>query len=250
MNYKDLVDKLQDLEGLWNGNSTQPLPQTPSRAFIEVKDNVQYFACDTGTSKCGDLPVVVAIGINYSQGKNCLPSLATRSCASSAPWVEDDLHTLPNNRGALESYFQNYSRNPKAWFYNCLASNTAIRLPGKDAFHLVATNLCPWITQRQWSNKGLSEPIRADILVHPPGFSPVRPLFQHLDQLASVLGSESVVWVGHGLDAVSQLFRVFTEKHAIPNWLITQNLSMQPKEPRLPVAYPVEKEDIALDYTE
>jgi hypothetical protein len=245
MNYGNLVNTLQDLERSWNGNSTQPVPSCASGHLVQPTDNVQYFACDNGTAGPKDLQLVVAIGINYSQGTG---RIVNRSCAKHAtksPWVEDDLHTAPwNNRGALRFYFQGYAASPasrRAWAQNCWASHTGISVPIEWDFHLIETNFSPWITRFEWSNPTYhSEPIRADVLVNPPDFTPPRPLLGHVDDLLTTLEKEEIIWVGHGFDATSQLFRIFTTKHSIKNWLITPNLSSRKRMPisraRLPVS--------------
>jgi hypothetical protein len=223
--YSDLVRILQNLEYIWQGNCHVRSPKCPSSKLIFAGKNVQYFACDNKTFlQNPDLRVVVAIGINYSQGANCLPGQARKKVCAVRPWVEDNLHQWPyDNRGALKFYFNDYKSRPQTWVADAWASSAAI--PISEQFHLVETNFCPWITKSRWSDPQYSEALRADLLVNPPNRQ--KPLFQHIDDLVGQLGLEKIIWVGHGYDAVSQLFRMFTRKHSPRWWLIVPNLSVR-----------------------
>lgn len=66
--YQKLAKTLQRLEAQFGGNSTHSYSGA-AKSAIRPTDNFQCFALDTTTSS-GDpeLPVVIAVGANYTQG--------------------------------------------------------------------------------------------------------------------------------------------------------------------------------------
>jgi hypothetical protein len=255
MHYSDLVQLLQKLETKWAGNQCRPLPSTASARLIVPPpyENVQYFVCDN-TTLGRDLPVVIAVGVNYSQlyfnhkegavrkpVQFRLPDRSGKQAATAPPWVEEDLSKRSPNKPNLIKQFNDYNNRPSVWFDQCWASSPQIRNVPKDVgeFHLVETNFCPWITIDEWGSTFHSEPLRADILVTPPTQPFPICLFQHIKDLKQEIGD--VLWVGHGVDAVSTLFRLFAYTENIRAWLIVYNLmgfrlaKPRPDAPPLPV---------------
>lgn len=172
-----------------------------------------------------DLPIVVTLGINYTQGTNKIPDQSpsfSKAARAGLPLVEDNV-TSTFEQKCINSF----NLNPTIWQRSCLAS-LGMRspiLPGKD-FHLVMTNLSPWITKDSWASDIDAAPA-ADLLVSPPHYSrasslPANP-FDHLDDLCNTLGDNVTLWIGHGLKVVSSHFRLFTQRNRIGKWLLTAN---------------------------
>ncbi len=123
MLYSQLVQYLSRLEGKYLGNGTRSTHMVPRQAarFIVDRENVQYFALDSGQA-CPrgkpmreiDAPVVVAIGSNYTQGSRRLPSASLSGLVTVWPFVEDNLPTMRSN---LDAYFHLYRtrRLAKIW---------------------------------------------------------------------------------------------------------------------------------------
>jgi hypothetical protein len=218
MQYADLIEQLQKLEQHWRGGSP-PTPSPtryPSHSLIRPTDNIQYFACSEVTTG-KDLPVVVTVGINYTQGKRTIPGIMV---ADKVPREFEEL--------CIESF----NANSATWKLCCLASATMnspiLQKPGASIsdFHLVMTNLSPWITNDSWASDIDPAPA-ADLLVSPPyclGTASLPPNpFGHLDDFYKKLGDQVTLWIGHGLEVVSSHFRLFVQKHQIDNWLLTAN---------------------------
>ena len=228
MKYSNLVLQLQNLEKKWRGNPLpSPLPKShPSHSSIRLANNIQYFACSNKTSAlAGSLPIVVTVGINYTQGVNKIPDELPRYSKAAhpgLPLVEDDV--LSNyERGCIDSF----NGSPDIWKQSCLAaSNMAAPILSGQDFHLVMTNLSPWITNDSWAS-GIGAAPAADLLASPPhclkkSSPPPSPL-DHLDDFYKQLGIKVELWIGHGLEAVSPHFRLFVNKHRIAKWLLTAN---------------------------
>lgn len=129
-----------------------------------------------------DLPLVVLVGSNYSQHTTPTdfktPSCASKLALSVHPWVEDDDATIKGMRTKVMN-------NLKA---------DGITTPDPQGFHLVLTNICPWITQKKWSALSPQEMIA--LTCSPVGGG--SPLFSHIDSLISKFpGPQVLAWIGH-----------------------------------------------------
>lgn len=225
MKYSDLVVLLRTLENGWRNKTTGTIPS----AWIRSAHNVQYFACRKRAND-PDLPVVVDVGINYTQGTQTIPD-QTALPSALRPAVEDNVPII-----AEQTCIRHCNSNRAAWAKSKLVGPKTNLIPliapnGIADFHLVMTNLSPWITTHSWESQlcADSSGIGAHLLAHPPhGLSTVGSPFEHLDDLKTHL-EEVALWIGHGRATVPSHFRIFVEKHRINNWLLTGNLSAQIK---------------------
>ena len=225
MQYNDLVWTLQELERKWRG-SPPPVPshkRHPSHSLIRPTHNIQYFACDNTTAK-KDLPVVVTVGINYTQGKCTIPDQTPHfliAARSHLPLVEDRVGS-----SFEKTFIASFNRDHTVWQQSCLASMT-MKSPilARPDFHLVMINLSPWITNTSWG--AIDAAPGAGLLISPPhclgtSSSSSKP-FDHLDDFHKMFSSEVTLWIGHGLAVVAAHFLMFVQKHHIGNWLLTAN---------------------------
>lgn len=223
--------KLRALEAKWRSRKTGG---TPSRVspWIRAAHNVQYFACNVGYP-ADDLPVVVEIGINYTQDRNKIPDQIAPASAP-RPSVADQVK-IDFEKDCINHCIEHRA----AWDASCLVGQATnfkrlLAPEGPEGtgqgkirtgnFHLVMTNLSPWITKYSW-NTSLPAPVGAELLVHPPhsASAPCATPFGHLDDLFAVLGNEVFLWIGHGLDSVPDHFRMFLAKHRIADWILIAN---------------------------
>ena len=231
MKYDDLVHKLQHLEHQWRGSSPAPSPTLyPSHSWIRPTRNIQYFACSNATAG-KDLPVVVTVGINYTQDPTRIPDQNphfSKAALPGFPLVEDAV-SATYERYCLDHF--NYNGNSAVWKQNCLASMRLSHpiLPNGQDFHLVMTNLSPWITTKSWASViyNTNPADSSDLLASPPHWlrttHPPSSPFDHLDDLWKHLKNEVVLWIGHGLVVVWPHFRLFSHNNQINDWLLTAN---------------------------
>lgn len=230
MTYTVLRDKLRLFEAgrsLWvNPHPQCALCRNPHPKWVRCANvgggNVQYVAL-RARNPDPDLPVVVDVGINYTQGPWAIPGPNVTAQVGYA-----------NERRVID-HCNNY--RPE-WLNSCLVSphlpnsHLVVALPAADGlcvtdFHLVMTNFSPWITTHSWSTMCYqSSGLGADLLMHPPYTnSNIGWPFDHLDDLYSVLENDVALWIGHGLKTVPRLFRLFVDKHQIKAWMISANLA-------------------------
>ncbi|RYD85658.1 MAG: hypothetical protein EOP84_01760 [Verrucomicrobiaceae bacterium] len=239
--YSDLAFKLQDLERRWRSKPKNPRLPTYSDGWVRGGawggHNVQYFALSRATRDITEpLPIVVTVGINYTQDPSTIPDQTPQhsKILMFEPRVEDSIQRT----GAEETVIQSFNSRRNEWVKACLASprlgTPLLKVQAKtslEAFHLVMTNLSPWITTVPWVG-GMWDTgrhaVAADLLANPPyrdcdcrsgGF------FPHLYDLYELLDSSTAVWIGHGKKAVWSHFRLFVERCGPTNWLLAPNLS-------------------------
>jgi hypothetical protein len=166
------------------------------------------------------LPLVVAIGANYTQGSNEVP----RDMHPSFGTEED----LTKWRNLAHVGLGHYAANQRCWYDASVASSDSISIP--SSYRFLMTNFCLWITEDSWPNIRPSR--RADLLAHNPptgtGNSTGMGSWWHLRELAKMLNSHGVqtIWVGHGTDCeVFALFRQFMLELDQPDWLLLPNVS-------------------------
>ena len=175
---------------------------------------VQGFALSDDTAG-RELPVVVAVGANYTQGKVKCP----RDASPPGIPVEDDLKSCRRQiRSALSVLNSNWVDFEKS-------SISSIAFG--DDFHLVMTNFCLWNTDTRWQN--IDPKLRANLLDYNPTFSggtTSAPDWPHLAQLHAALASSSPLWIAHGIHSeVFSLFQPFAALLGLNRWMMTPNLS-------------------------
>jgi hypothetical protein len=229
ISYNDLVRSLAKLESDYGGNSTRssngvPLP---ARELIQASGgNLQYFSVDS-YSEGSELPVVVVVGANYSQGGNQLPTHSQSGLiGKDGPFIEANLSKW---RKPLERLFEVY----KSGFYDfpwhpgvrphpplTLSSALPVQLP--ENFHFVMTNFTPWITTIAWATiRDMGPPYGKMIIDNPPH---VGPPFEALERLKAVLPGDTL-WVGHGNYDVHDLFIELVAHFHLNQWLFCTNLT-------------------------
>ena len=204
--------------------ATPPIPGPGWAGFVVNqpgrKTPVQAFGLDQATRE-RDLPVVVALGINYTQ----YPQSCPRNPAG-APAVEDNLSSC---RQYLTEARDAYRQCPARWYETENASSPNLTLP--DDFHLVMTNFCLWITTLRWMKIPVAD--RQGLLAnnHPFAGAPTTaPNWPHLLALSQSLAPyrQPVLWVVHGLHSgVFNLFDTSQLRPTVPAWLKTPNLGFR-----------------------
>ena len=139
MLYTHLVQAVTRLEAKYLGNGTRSTHMVPPHAarFIMGHDNVQYFAVDSSQA-CPkgeltnnlDVPVVVAVGANYSQGPNRLPDSSPSEQVDVWPYVEDG--ELRKMRQFLDAYFRLYQSRNLERVWTTEESHQIERFPDPD----------------------------------------------------------------------------------------------------------------------
>ena len=229
MNFSALKNALERLEASFQGNQFHDPSGVPSgKAIYAGNANVQFFGLDQSLAPQNDAPIVVVIGINYSQMNPAKPTQQLLPLRGSNTNVAAVCTRWGAERGRLDLCFKHYAGNPCLWVANGLASTSSIPVPPKGDYLLAATNFCGWITNEKWTQLGAAygSGVPWDILANPPHKK--QNVFDHLDQLATTLTECELptIWVGHGLTSEAGcLARLFFQKGAIERWLLVPNLS-------------------------
>ncbi len=254
MKYSDLADLLQKLERKFRCTCTTGRPckghsANPSTCAAPISfsgpsgvgghvrpastggGNCQFFALDTTTqSGVRDLPVVVAIGANYTQDLQMLPCEKSMGRSlPNPPWIEEPLTTCRSN---FEHGLSKYKMEVDKWQALAAAGSNMPYTIGE--FHFVMTNICPWITQQSGSSvsgnwDALSASVQAELLTNRTGMK--GGIFAHLDDLKEALerNKAEIYWCAHGLHAgVFPLFRHWQRNTASKlkgQWILLNNLS-------------------------
>lgn len=182
-----------------------------------LKTPVQAFGLDKSTCE-RDLPVVVALGINYTQD----PVPCPRDPAG-VPAVEDNLSSC---RQLMMKARTAHGDCAARWHQTGNASSAHLALPEK--FHFVMTNFCLWITTEPWLELPVAD--RAGLLANNPPFAgapTATPSWPHLAALAQALAmhTEPALWVVHGLHSeVFGLFNACQPILGLSPWLRIPNL--------------------------
>lgn len=174
---------------------------------------IQGFALDIAT--CGrQLPVIVALGVNYTQGEQLCPRDRGKGNL-----VADDLKAC---RGRLTDAIESYKQSSKTWHRYGKASAPCISIP--ENFHFVMANFCLWITHNRWLKTASEE--RAQLLANNPPFGGARcdaPAWPHLVRLSAAIAP--AIWVAHGMHSeVFALFDAVAPHLSAKHWLKTPNL--------------------------
>lgn len=264
--YQKLAKTLQRLEAQFGGNSTHSYSGA-AKSAIRPTDNFQCFALDTTTSS-GDpeLPVVIAVGANYTQGTpsvNPLPKNSPSGALTHGPWVEDDLKSEKKNfcdflnpirqgnivvdaasckpgyakelwepeKGEFNIFTNAAQREDDLWRSGLIPTPSPWNeLP--ESYHLVMTNFCPLVTYNAWSyyrdyNPSISQEL----------FSfGIR--IGHLMALQNALGKKTKLWLGHGHFDVHYHFYTYLVRRYQPGfkaltknqWAFTSNSGFSPSQ--------------------
>lgn len=229
MHYRDLALLLQGLEQEWRARSSPPNPaRHPSHRRIRDTHNVQYFALSDRTIG-QDCPIVVSVGVNYTQGAQPIPDQIQdpRHVLTSAPRVEDRVNEYER------AYLKSCHQHRDVWVNSALCSPVLPPDLLTDAlgeirpYHLVMTNLSPWITTDSWSTIAAADGqnLTADLLVAAPAKT-LRE-YAHIFALKKRLKAAEmpVVWIGHGKDFVWEHFRGLMRQLDLENWMLAANLA-------------------------
>ena len=212
--YSALHQILLDLETQVATSPPGGIPRPP--AVRSILSPAQGFALDRETAPYdGELPVVVAVGANYTQGNVKCP----RDNAAAAILVEDDL------RQCRQRVIDALDVLTNQWIPLGKASSTAIGFPTN--FHLVMTNFCLWNTEMKWQS--IPATMRCKLLGSNPTFHSkptTSPNWPHLYEQKSKLYSTRVLWIAHGIHSeVFDLFQAARPILGIRDWMMTPNLS-------------------------
>jgi hypothetical protein len=217
--YDDLGDLVSDLESRIPAD--RPLPSEVGVLVrnIPARTPVQAYGLSKHTAETTKpLPIVVAVGINYSQGGMACPRDGGRSAR-----VVDGLGNCRNKTKEALSEYRKFGRQ---WADTGCASSPTIDVPNGDDFHLVMTNFCLWVTNKSWADHTPEE--KRILLLNNPSFDgqpTCSPNWAHLSSLDRKLRQYEVVWVPHGiLGEVPELFRDFAASNGA-NWILAPNLS-------------------------
>jgi hypothetical protein len=247
--YSKLAQLLQGLESGFRRNWPEPDPNNyPSHICIRPKDYRQFFALSNHTfGRSEPLPVVVTLGINYTQKKVQIPdqSRCKPRHLQVPPHVEDQMGSFKSSVAAV---LKSFNESSSIWKGATLCSS-ALDAPllqdqsgSPKEYHLVLTNLSPWITKQGWSDiaKKYGRNVTAQLLTARSlggiaGSGGIVPYsFEHVKELKERLDLEKCppeVWIGHGINNVWEHFVILMEQVCIKKWMLAWNLSY-PTPPR------------------
>lgn len=214
--FDELRKRLESIEA---GVASPALPTLPaSQAIRDASGGAQVQLCGLDRNRVEKpLPVVIAVGGNYTQAKTVVPRDLTPPHG-----VLDDLAACRKN---LSTALQVYNTHKHLWWENSAASHSVLSPPKE--FHLVMTNFCLWITKNSWQNTGAAT--RTALLECNPLFNNKSTLpgdWAHLIALRDALAGIDVLWVGHGIHCeVFALFRQFMREVPGQRWLLLPNLA-------------------------
>jgi hypothetical protein len=202
-----------------------------------ISGTVQFFALDRDRSSAA-LPVICAVGINYTQGPRTNAEQLMHYGGKADPYVSRSTGTRRQPRFVIAAY----NRNRVAWTsiaatnppspLNIYGSPGALGRLGVTATdpdeippcHLIMTNVSPFITLHQWQDQTRRTPEACRTLVD--DYSA-----QHLDALFACLGDSIDLWMGHsaidGTQWVWPTFAEFVKRNRIAEWLLCGNLNPQ-----------------------
>ena len=225
-NYNWLKSHLEDIER----QVTPPSPlDFPGAAFVRTPgpkygDSIQAVALDMTTrNQSTELPVVVAVGINYTQGTEQVPRKSSI-----------DVRVEQSNKSCRSNVLKGirkYEVDRESWSSSGRAASRHVfvhELLTEANFHFVLTNFCIWITTSKWpdneSGTDFENLLWNNGLFGGRQNSANFPL--HLNAIADALRDKSVLWVAHGFhNAVPRLFSEWARSKRIENWLLMPNLA-------------------------
>ncbi len=203
-----------------------------------ISGTVQFFALDNADRSVAPLPVVCAVGINYTQGPKTNAEQLLHYGGKTDPFVTRPTGTRRQPRLVIAAYNRNRTTwasaaalDPPSPLHVYGAPDALSRLgvtatdPGAiEPCHLIMTNVSPFITLNQWRDQTRRTPRACMDLIN--GYS-----VQHLDGLFERLGDTIDLWMGHsaidGTRWVWPAFADFVKRYNISTWLLCGNLNPQ-----------------------
>jgi hypothetical protein len=197
-----------------------------------ITGSVQFGTIDGFQRKnAARLPVVAAVGINYTQG-------GTQSESDLVPYSSriDKPGTIRNTRSreAVALAIAAFNRNKGAWLSptssttykspnGAFASSASAADTVVGDFILLMTNLSPFITKLKWQDQIKQTPKACRYILD------TWPNTRYLDDFFLSFGDSIDLWIGHssihGTDWVWPDFLNLMAHWSAKNWLLTPNLS-------------------------
>jgi hypothetical protein len=246
----DVSQSLSELEEHHRGRLNESFRWT-ANLRQSITGSVQFGAVDgRHRSSLSPLPVVVAIGINYTQG-------GVESDGELVPFRSDSepAATVRNTDSvaAVAMAVAAFNRNKDAWLnpkdtgayrspLGSFASDARATEGVVGEFILVMTNLCPFITRLRWQCQAKRTPEACSYLLQ------TWPNTPYLDDLYQALGCSVDLWIGHSAKAgthwVWPAFLGLMRKWHCNNWLLTPNLSKTAANVHFPIQFPRSGSDL------
>jgi hypothetical protein len=176
------------------------------------------------------LPIVVAVGINYTQGGTVSK---TELVPYSSPRDRPGTVRNTESREAVALALEAFNRNRTAWLtsaslgtFNSPSGAFASSASAADTvagdFILVMTNLCPFITTIRWGKLAQDNPEACRYVLD------TWPNTRYLNDLFIAFGGSVDLWIGHssiyGTDWVFPDFLKLMTRWSVRNWMLTPNL--------------------------
>ncbi len=187
-------------------------------------------AVDNSSASVGNEFVVICFGANYATGVGKMPSIATARSRRSFPWVEENLNGW---RSRVEKHIEACAAGKTIPHWNGLlpydttnpsiATNCWGRMQ-QTKYHLLMSNLSPWITTKDWSV--IRDARLEDIFDLASRFDSPSGFWGYFKALKKCAGRNSI-WVGHGNAEIYGIFLLLCWKLEIKNWFFTSNLSQK-----------------------
>ena len=218
MNYGTVLSRLTSLENLIG--SISPTSTLPAYIRGAPYSPIQGYALDQSTHD-QSLPVIVAVGVNYTQGQTQCPRCPFPPGAVA---VEDNLSACRRHLNkALHAHAKYLG------LQSCEKSNVTAQVLASSwetGYHLVMSNFCLWNTTKRWLE--LPSLNRSALLASNPPFAggpTTAPSWPHLQELARLLAPGPQLWVIHGLHSgVFDLFAHMKPTLSATKWIMTPNL--------------------------
>ena len=240
--FQYLETKLRSLEQQHFMLISAEIPSLSGLPITEhISGGVQFGVIDDlHKQNSENMPVVCAIGINYTQ-KDQVPNNLYSYTGGNSTNILVSSKTGCNLATAL--VIAAYNRNKSSWenpppgvkpvstngrYGSANATDTSQLLAPdaqniKQSFILIMTNFCPFITRKKWSEINNVDVQNALLATYNNS--------QYLDDLFRAIGADVDLWIGHsaiyGTDWVWPKFNEFVNHNGIEHWLLTPNLNPQ-----------------------
>lgn len=204
---KELAQWMEDREQELKRQANKPHSLTDCLHL----DDCQFYSYHK-SDESNPIPVI-CIGSNFGTGAgNMLPSCGT------------NLEQWRSNYLRMRERFES-SGHRNDWSSHNWSSESFPILPESDKAFFVMTNLCPWITKKDWAKIPES---KAKLLLESCGnFEHVLDLIEKAQSLAG-----SVLVIGHGInDNIRDPLLGFLRDHVRADWLMFANLTFPQPAP-------------------
>lgn len=228
-----------------------------------LRGSVQSYAINPPDIRDTALPVIVAVGVNYTQDGRESGSLfsydrggiGVARSTGSLEGVRYVLAAYERNHRVWVSEEANDPPSPLRFYGSTDATRKLSGVAEGEPFLLIMTNVCPFVTTMQWAKqpKSVSERLLE-----------ISGQYATVEHLYDALGSMVDLWIGHsavsGTRWVWPDFSSFIRRNRITEWLLTFNISpmsrlwfdgafRQPGNPRFPWYGPQKVDGLILDKT-